>query len=489
MVALALLGTAATIAIAWGIAVFVSGVFIEKASVDSVAGNLIIVALAGLVKALVIWLQELLSARAAVSAKTELRQKYFNAVSKLGSNWINNRSIAELNLLATTGLDALGPYFSKYLPQLVYTALVTPIFVVVVWSQDLGSAITLIVTLPLIPLFMVLIGWATQTVQQKQLIALTRLSQHFLEALRGLTTLKIFRRADAQVNTMSVASEQYRVRTMKVLRVSFLSGFALELLGSLSVALIAVSIGLRMVNGELSLLVGLFVLLLAPEAYLPIRQVGAHFHAAAEGVTASQAILDVIDEAKRAESIAQQNSTSFAPGFALGKLTVITGPSGAGKTSILRGFLGFDGGESAVPIERVAWAPQQHKLWPGTVRENIVGPLDSNGSIDQGALTEAMSLAALDELELDTQVGVDATEISGGQAQRICLARAFYRTLTHDSDYLLLDEPISAIDQQRASRVVQSLVEFAGAGKTVVAISHQQALIDSADSRIEVPSV
>jgi ATP-binding cassette subfamily C protein CydD len=292
VVALATLGTVATIVIAWHISLIVTKVFVEHSDADALISSFLWVASAGAIKALVIWLQELASARSSNAVKVQLRTKLYDSIFKLGSIWLNKNSLAEVNVLATTGLNSLEPYFSKYLPQLVYAALVTPVFVMVIWATDAASGIALIATLPLIPIFMILIGWATQTVQRKQLDSLTKLTQHFLEVLRGLTALRVFGRAKAQVAIIGEVSEQYRVRTMKVLRITFLSGFALELIGSLSVALIAVSIGLRLVNGEISLLTGLFILLLAPEAYLPIRQVGAHFHAATEGVAASQKVLD-----------------------------------------------------------------------------------------------------------------------------------------------------------------------------------------------------
>ena len=220
-------------------------VFIEHIDPTKLIENYVIAGVAGLLKAAVIWIQELSSNRAAAKVKLELRSKFFNAIDRLGSPWLKSQSTAQLGLLANNGLDSLDAYFSKYLPQLIYTAIVTPLFVVLIGWADLVSAITLIVTIPLIPIFMILIGWATQSTQQRQLSALTRLGQHFLEALRGLTTLRVFGRANAQVETMAAVGEEYRVRTMKVLRLSFLSGFALELLASLSVALIAVSIGLR----------------------------------------------------------------------------------------------------------------------------------------------------------------------------------------------------------------------------------------------------
>lgn len=477
-----MLGSVATVTISWSLAFFVSQVFIEHATLESVSFCFGWLAVGGLTKAFVSWLQEFLATRAAATVKVELRQKLFDALEKLGPFWLAKKSVAEVNLLATTGLDALEPYFSKYLPQLVYTVMVTPAFLTIIWLTDLPSGVTLLLTLPLIPVFMILIGWATKSVQQRQLDSLTQLSQHFLEVLRGLTTLKIFGRVDAQAKTLERVSGEHRQRTMRVLRVSFLSGFALELIASLAVALIAVSIGLRLLSGELTLMVGLFVLLLAPETYLPLRQVGAQFHASAEGVAASTGILDIIQE------------TQLNPGsgfsvavddyhFQPGELTAIVGPSGVGKSSIFRRLLGFDTSRFGLERDQVSWMPQGSKLFAGTVETNIVGP---GRKVEHSILRSACRLAALDDLSTEYEVGVAGASVSGGQAQRICLARAFYRALESECSYLLLDEPISALDEARAAVVVQSLREFATTGLTVVAISHQKLLVDSADRVIEV---
>ncbi len=480
-----MLGSAATVTIAWSTSFFISQVFIEHEPVNSLLFCFWWLAIGGLAKALVIWLQEFFATRAAAAVKLELRGKLFDAINKLGPGWLAERSVAEINLLATSGLDSLEPYFAKYLPQLIYTAMVTPIFVGIIWLSDFSSGVTLLVTLPLIPLFMILIGWATRSIQDKQLQALTLLSRHFLEVLRGLTTLKIFRRVDAQKETLSRVSKEHRVRTMKVLRVTFLSGFALELIASLAVALIAVSIGLRLLNGDLTLGVGLFVLLLAPEAYLPLRQVGAQFHASAEGVAASSGILDIIDEAQTGKE-QQAKSTFGHHSFKSAALNVVSGPSGIGKSSIFNNLLGFGVGKPVFELDDIAWMPQVSKLFAGTVAENIEGP---NVPTDQKLLAEVMRLAALDDLVPTQLVGPSGTQVSGGQAQRICLARTFYRAKANHCLYLLLDEPISALDEARASQVIESIQSLVKDGVTVVAISHQDSLMNVAEHFIEVQGV
>jgi ATP-binding cassette subfamily C protein CydD len=263
------------------------------------------------------------------------------------------------------------------------------------------------------------------------------------------------------VTAIAATSNQYRERTMKVLRISFLSGFALELIASLSVALIAVAIGLRLINGDIPLLTGLFVLLLAPEAYLPLRMVGANFHTSAEGVAASKLVLDIIDEAK-----ALNPSVSAPIDFAyeLNKVTVLVGPSGAGKTTRLNQL------RKQLGNGQVAWLPQRIGLLEGTVLENIVGPV---ADVDQECLNQALTLSALDDVALNYQLTQDAGTVSGGQAQRIGLARALYAALTSDISTLLLDEPISAQDSDRARTIGENLAALADKGYTVVAVSHQ----------------
>jgi ATP-binding cassette subfamily C protein CydD len=251
-----------------------------------------------LVRAVLVWANDALSARAAARVKSELRTQIVEATTTLGPAWMSGRSSSDIATLAGRGVDALDDYFSKYIPQLLLTAIATPVIVLAMFVTDWLSAVIVIVTLPLIPVFMILIGWATQAVQQRQWQALGRLSRGFVDTLGGLATLKIFGRQNRQVERMSRITREYRVETMKVLRVSFLSSFALELAASLSVAIVAVSVGLRLVDGSMLLPAGLFVLLLAPEAFLPIRQVGANFHAAAEGVTAADEAFAILDEAR-----------------------------------------------------------------------------------------------------------------------------------------------------------------------------------------------
>ncbi|MEN9989071.1 MAG: hypothetical protein RL508_50 [Actinomycetota bacterium] len=482
MVVLAVFATALVSVFSWQISHFIANVFFHvdqvttgtraartKTGMPSTWPLLWILAI-GAMRALLIWGQEWLAITAANRAKSELRQKFIFAVLKLGPAWANAKTTSQLTLTATTRLDALDPYFSKFLPQLIYTTIITPILTLIIWLADPLSGVEVLITIPLVPVFMIFIGWATEAVQQKQLDATGRLSQHFGEVLRGVTTLRIFGRAEKQLETIEASSEQYRIRTLKVLRISFLSGFALELIASLSVALVAVTIGLRLVNGDISFQTGLFVLLLAPEAFLPLRMVGAQFHASSEGVAASKEVLDIIDAAAADKPVPESAGNGLRisgisiQDFETGHVTQIKGPSGAGKTTMLGSL------RSQLPSEQVSWLPQRISLFPGTVAQNIVGP-SVQAQTDKLAL--AAKLAALDDVTLEQQVGQTSSALSGGQAQRVALARAFYRALSQNTPYLLLDEPISALDQERVEVVNESLRHFSANGTTVIAVSHQ----------------
>ena len=459
VVAFALLGTLSTIAFAFELTQLV---------VNPANANAWLAVGAAAVKAATMIGQEWFSSIAATRVKAQLRSKLLGQIGEANRTWASRQNTSELQLLITTGLDSLDAYFAKFLPQIVYTALAVPIYVFAIFTQDALSAFTVLVTMPLIPLFMIFIGWATAKVQDRQLVSLTALSTHFADALRGITTLKVFGRAEAQVEIMRSNSEQHRKRTMKVLSVSFLSGFALELVASLAVALVAVSIGLRLIDGNITLAAGLLVLVLAPDAYLPLRMIGANFHASSDGVAAIQRTFALIDS--QSDAAEQPEPMTIEP--LAGKLLVLTGPSGSGKSTALRALIN----------PKSAWMPQGAGLLDGTVRSNIVGP----GSFDEKALERAAHLAALDDLDFDLEVGASFSTISGGQVQRVALARALYRALANDCSIILLDEPTSAIDAKRAKLVVSSLSQLSAEGFAVIAVSHQSFLIEASDKVLEV---
>jgi ATP-binding cassette subfamily C protein CydD len=417
-------------------------------------------------------------------------------------------------------MDALDGYFAKYLPQLIATAVATPLLVLTIDWRDLTSGIILVVTLPLIPVFMILVGWATQAAQRRQWRALSVLSSGFLDVVAGLATLKLFGRQHRQEARIRQVSEQYRVHTMRVLRMSFLSGFVLELAASLSVAVIAVTIGLRLLGGSLDLSVGLFVLLLAPEAFLPLRNVGASYHAAAEGIEAASNAFEVIEAAESVPGasvggtdaagagrdglvfedvrVAYDGRTvvdGFSGAVRPGELTVLQAPSGAGKSSLVGAVLGFVPAEGRIHAggradadgrrDAVAWSGQRPALVAGTIAENVA----LGDAVDPGRVADALRDAAAADLDPGLVLGSGGSGLSGGQAQRVAVARALYRLRSRACPVLILDEPTSALDAATERRLLRSLRTVAEEGVAVLVVSHRQAVADAADAVLTMPVV
>ncbi|MFE5852478.1 thiol reductant ABC exporter subunit CydD [Streptomyces sp. NPDC056500] len=337
VVLLGLVGAALVVAQAMLIAEVVVGAFQQGLSVSDLTTPLLLLAGVAVGRALVSWLTELAAHRASAAVKSELRGRLLARAVELGPGWLSRQRTGSLAALATRGVDALDDYFSRYLPQLGL-AVVVPLAVLArIVTEDWVSAAIIVVTLPLIPLFMVLIGMATQTRMDRQWRLLSRLSGHFLDVVAGLPTLKIFGRAKAQAESIRTITSEYRRATVRTLRIAFISSFALELLATLSVALVAVTIGMRLVHGDMDLYTGLVILVLAPEAYLPIRMVGTQYHAAAEGLSAAEEIFEVLetDPARSAK-----NDTRKVPAqtlrAALGPDETIGG-SPAGQASMVSG--------------------------------------------------------------------------------------------------------------------------------------------------------
>jgi len=457
-VLLAMVSMLGTVVAAYGLTQFVVRIFVEQEALRDVSGWLLLALAGGLVRALAIFLGEIAGFRTARGIKRQFR---LQALEKLAESDSILDAGGQSQLLGP-GLDALDPYFGKFLPQLVFAGIVTPIFIAIIWVQDLISAISILLTLPLIPVFMVLIGLVTKDVQEQQLKATLRLNGHFLAVLRGVTTLKIFDRVGAQLETLERVSTEQKKRTMKVLRLSFLSGFALELAASLSVALIAVQIGLRLVDGSMTLAVGLFVLLLAPEVYLPLRNVGAQFHNSTEGVTAISKLLELLELERQEKS----------PMVEVGNgVTVLLGPSGSGKTTALRSLVS--------PAS--CYMPQQPHLFAASIAQNVSG----FGESDQQLIEKCLISVGLDPDQAQTRVA-GTGGVSGGQAQRINLARALYRLWSLNLRLLVLDEPTSMLDEENQTRIASLLRGLADSGTTVVIATHQSKISSIADRIIEM---
>jgi ATP-binding cassette subfamily C protein CydCD len=470
-------------------------------------------------RALVSWLTELAAHRASAAVKSELRGRLLERAVALGPGWLSGQRTGSLVALATRGVDALDDYFSRYLPQLGL-AVVVPVAVLArIVTEDWVSAAIIVGTLPLIPVFMMLIGWATQSRMDRQWRLLSRLSGHFLDVVAGLPTLKVFGRAKAQADSIRRITGEYRQATMRTLRIAFISSFALELLSTLSVALVAVTIGMRLVHGDMDLYIGLVVLVLAPEAYLPLRQVGAQYHAAAEGLAAAEEIFSVLEtpvptsgsRAVPTGTLVFDGVTVRYPGRSAdavtdlsltvepGETVALVGPSGAGKSTLLNVVLGFVrpaegrvlvGGVDLARADleewrsRIAWVPQRPHLFAGTIAENVrLARPDADDTSVRRALADAGALEFVDALPegAGTVLGEDGAGLSAGQRQRLALARAFLA----DRPVLLLDEPTAALDGATEAEVVEAVRRLA-VGRTVLLVVHRPALLRLADRVVRV---
>ncbi|MFC4034103.1 thiol reductant ABC exporter subunit CydD [Streptomyces polygonati] len=508
-VLLGLLGAGLIVAQAVLIADVVVGGFQHGDGVRALRGDLLALAAVAAGRAFVAWLTELCAHRAGAAVKSQLRLRLLERATTLGPGWLTGRRSGELTTLATRGVDALDDYFARYLPQLGLAAVVPLVVLARIATADWVSAAIIVVTLPLIPLFMVLVGWATRERMDRQWQLLGRLSGHFLDVVAGLPTLKVFGRAKAQTDKIREITGDYRRATLRTLRIAFLSSFVLELLATISVALVAVGIGMRLVHGELDLRTGLMVLILAPEAYLPLRQVGAQYHAAAEGLAAAEQVFEVLetaprsapgavpapdlrtatitveDLAVRADGLLGATSFTLTPGETL----AVTGPSGVGKSTLLGALLGFvppsagrilvDGIDLADldPASwhrQIAWVPQRPYLFAGTIGDNVrlARPGATDAEIRQ-ALTAAGAAAFA---AIDDPIGEDGAGLSAGQRQRLALARAFLA----DRPLLLLDEPTAHLDGATEAEVIAALATLA-ASRTVVVTAHRPALLPLAD--------
>ncbi|MFC5633895.1 thiol reductant ABC exporter subunit CydD [Streptomyces bullii] len=514
IVGLGAVGAGLVIAQAMLIAEVVVGAFQHRMPVTELRTPLLLLAAVAGGRAVVGWLTELAAHRASAAVKSELRGRLLERATALGPGWLSGQRTGSLVALATRGVDALDDYFSRYLPQLGLAVVVPFAVLARIVTEDWVSAAIIVGTLPLIPLFMVLIGWATQSRMDRQWRLLSRLSGHFLDVVAGLPTLKVFGRAKAQAESIKRITGEYRRATMRTLRIAFLSSFALELLATISVALVAVTIGMRLVHGEMDLYIGLVILILAPEAYLPLRQVGAQYHAAAEGLAAAEEIFEVLETpvpttgtgAVPTGAVAFEGVTVRYPGRSAdavsdvsftvepGETVALIGPSGAGKSTLLDVLLGFvrptDGRVSVGGVDladvdlaqwrsRIGWVPQRPHLYAGSVAENVrLARPEADDDAVRRALADAGALEFVAALPhgVDTVLGEDGAGLSAGQRQRLALARAFLA----DRPVLLLDEPTAALDGATEAEVVAAVRRLA-AGRTVLLVVHRPALLAVAD--------
>jgi thiol reductant ABC exporter CydD subunit len=510
------------IAQAWLIATVVAGAFIDHRGVSSLRWSL--AALAGVVagRGVLAWATERAAFRASASAKSDLRLAAAGRVAALGPSGLDRRDSGQLTVLLTTGIDALDGYFSRYLPQ-VFLAVIVPVAIIgVVAGADWVSALLIAVSLPLIPLFMALVGATTRDRTAKRMRALQKLAGHFLDVVAGLPTLKVFGRAKAQARSIAEVTDRYRSTTMATLRLTFLSSLVLELLATVSVALVAVAVGLRLLGGSMGFHDALFVLVLAPEAYLPLRALGTHFHASADGLKAAEEIFELIEEPAagpvggrvrtKSPTIVLRGLEVTYPGRRIpavhdfdlevraGETVALTGPSGCGKSTVLSVLLGLRspdaggvrlGGVDLGDIDlddwrrHLAWVPQRPHLFARTVAENVrLGRPDASDAHVSAALDAAGLTDVVRRLPhgADTRLGEGGAGLSAGERQRLALARAFVR----NAPLLLLDEPTASLDNETEADVLVAVRELVS-GRTAVIVAHRPALAALADRVVELP--
>jgi len=513
-------------------------VVLQRAGWGHVAGLLPYLAGVVALRAGVLVLQESRAHRAATRVIAELREQVLARAVALGPRWLAAEQGPAVVTLVTRGLDDLEPYFVRYLPQLLLAATVTPATLVVVLDLDLVSAVTIAITLPLIPVFMWLIGVLTQSFAAERLGTMQRLGSQLLDLLAGLSTLKALGREHGPGRRVGELGRAYTRTTMATLRVAFLSGAVLEFLASIGVALVAVTVGMRLVYGQLDLVTGLAVLMLAPEVYRPLREVGAQFHASADGIAAAAKSFAIIEQPVptagtrstpdlRVTDIVLDAVSVAAPGRDLwapyrlsarlrpGRVVALVGPSGVGKSTAAALLLGLvqpdEGSVRLVPAgaqrgdgpsddelvladidpaswwEQVAWVPQRPVIVPGTVRTNVLGSGDAD--IDAHALAAAAATGfdeVLAELPAgwDTPLGQGGVGMSLGQRQRLALTRA----LLGGRQVVILDEPTAHLDARAEQHVLTSVDRLREQGRTVVVIAHRASLIARADDVVHVRS-
>lgn len=452
----------------------------------------------------------------AIRVKRDLRQRLMAHVIVLGPSYMVAERSGEMVNTLTEGIEALEAYFRDYLPGLFNALFIPAIMLFIVFPIDLITGIILFVTAPLIPLFMALIGMLAGQVARQQYGAMSRMSAHFLDVLQGLTTLKLFNRSQRQVQTIQRITDDFRAATMGVLRIAFLSAFWLELMATISVALVAVEIGVRLLYGGIGFEQALFLLIIAPDYYAPLRALGAKFHAGTEGTAASKRIFAILETqpavvvSENAQSISTIETIRFedvsvsygADRHALhdvsfeiraGEKVAIVGASGAGKSTIANLLLGFIrptqgrilvNGIDFTHIdlrawrERVAWVSQTPYLFNTTIRENIGMGL----TVDDDALQTAAKHAHAHDFIMtfpdgyDTVVGEKGSRLSGGQAQRIALARAFLR----NAPLVILDEATANLDLASELAITEALKDLLE-DKTALIIAHRLSTIFEAD--------
>jgi ATP-binding cassette subfamily C protein CydD len=508
----------AAVAQAYVFAHLVDGVFLKGLGVSELTPWIYGLVALMVARAAVVWLLEAVGSRLALAVKSGLRRRLLAHLAALGPVHGGAERTGELANLLGEGLESLDAFFARYLPQLVVAVAVPLLVLAVAAPVDGTAALIMLATAPLIPVMMVLIGRWAGDLHQRRWQVLSRLSGHFLDVMKGLTTLKLFGRSREQTGIIFAYSEEFRRQTMGVLRVAFLSALTLELLSTISVALVAVTVGLKLLYGGTGFREAFFILLLVPEFYQPFRLLGSHFHAGAAAIAAAGRIFGLLAQPLPAAAF---GSLSLAAGEGMtvelaavafsypgrdqpalrnvsftipaGKRMALVGPSGAGKTTVVNLLLGFAApsqgsirvnGQELGSIRRedwlrrVAYIPQFPHVFAGTVADNI-----RQGS--EGSLTEVEEAATAAEAHefisrlpqgYDTLIGEGGLALSGGEAQRIAIARAFHRRAA----VIILDEATSGLDP-RTEKAVRAGLDRLLTGRTTLVVAHRLTTVYNAD--------
>lgn len=534
------------------LAVIVDGTFFRHQGLRQLQSSLTLWLALLVTRVFFAWASSYSLSHTAVQTKGELRRRLTHKLILLSPANGHTTDTGDLTNIVGSGVDGVEGFLTKYLPQVVYVSTLPFAALLVVYRFDFISGLIFTATGPLIVIFMILIGKSTQNASQRRWKSQSILSGHFLDTLRGLTTLKLFNRSRRQVEVVRQLSQQYREETMKTLRVAFLSSFVLELFATLSTAMVAVAIGLRLISGNLTFVAGLTVLVLAGEFFLPLRNMGSEFHTAMNGISGLTRVFEILDQplpwsrdenaisslktgkSVQRNDIKRKHDETFlkddygclesfdhgrlAPKLTLeqvsfrhrdsdrpalsnlslsmlpGTMTAVVGPSGAGKSTLLNLLMGFTIPENGhirvndVPLDetwvkdwrkRVMYIPQHPYLFQGSIMDNVrfANPSASEDQILAAAKKSGVAeMVATMQSGYDTIVGVDGYGLSGGQVQRIAIARAFL----HGGDVLLMDEPSAHLDLQ-SEQWLRSALEELRRGRTTFMIAHRLSTIAGAD--------
>lgn len=485
-----------------------------RSLIPQVAGLIVIM----IVRAIMSWPQEILGFKAGAKVRTQVRQQFLKALNHIGPIRLTSEQSGGSATIFIEQIEALQNFYAEYLPQMQLAILIPLTIVLFVFSVDWLTGLILLITAPLIPLFMALIGMGVESANQRHFKSLARLSGDFLDRLRGLVTLKLFNQSKVQAKKIAKAAEDYREKTMSVLRVAFLSSGALELFSSVAIAIVAVVLGLTLLDKitigyfhELTLGKAVFILLLAPEYFLPLRQLGVHYHARAEAIAAATELMRFSSISLESDVVLNQKPLISADCFDIdiqsigftypgkdklfkrftlaikpGEKIAIVGKSGAGKTTLIRLLMGFlQPTEGAIFInqqnlqtvdisqwqQQIAFLGQTPQLFPGSIKDNVLlaKPDASDAKILQ-ALEKAGAMPFIQTLSagLNTVLAEQNFGVSGGQAQRIALARVFLS----DRPIIILDEPTASLDKETEQQIIQAINTYL-ANKTIILISHR----------------